>query len=79
MEQIKRYRLQSEMSQFYQGEYVKHADHLAQVKALRDALGSLLEATPQEQCSEDCDEECCPWMQARAALAATKEGTNVDR
>jgi hypothetical protein len=34
MEQIKRYRLQSEMSQFYQGEYVKHADHLAQVKAV---------------------------------------------
>ena len=45
----------------------------AQNRQLRETIKSLLDATPQEQCGEDCDEECCPWMQARAALAATKE------
>ena len=49
--------------------------HLAEVarleaenKRLRDALEALLEATPQEECTEDCAEDNCPWKLARAAL-----------
>jgi hypothetical protein len=42
-----------------------YLDRIAELKA---AIVALLEATPQEQCGEDCDIECCPWMQAREAL-----------
>ena len=42
----------------------------AVAEGLANAGKALLEGTPQEECTEDCDEENCPWKQMRAAIAA---------
>lgn len=37
-------------------------------ESMKAALEALLEVTPQELCTQDCDEDNCPWKQAQAAL-----------